>query len=90
MFNASHIGGNSIVRPRWLVNFGHFLQEEPVLFMELKKSSSVGPERSYAEYQAVEHLSFDPLTALNLPATYEEVVRRYKRLRSQDQGPSLN
>ncbi|MCC6839872.1 MAG: hypothetical protein IT230_06915 [Flavobacteriales bacterium] len=56
----------------------------------MEPNELAGVERSYAEYKEVEHLSFDPLIALNLPATYEEVVQRYKRLRGESRPPSLN
>lgn len=58
--------------------------------MECKRSSSAHTERTYAEYQEVEHLSFDPLADLNLPASYEEVVQRYNRLRAEKQAPGMN
>ncbi len=58
--------------------------------MEIKEPSTGIMDRSYAEYQLVEHLSFDPLADLNLPASYEEVVNRYRRLRGDRYEPHLN
>lgn len=46
--------------------------------------------RSYAEYRDGQRLCFDPLEDLNLPASYEEVVLRYKRLREVRPGTALN
>lgn len=37
-------------------------------------------ERSYSAHHTGPHLSFDPMKDLNLPANYDEVVTRFKRL----------
>ncbi|MGB3525991.1 MAG: hypothetical protein WBB32_08510 [Flavobacteriales bacterium] len=58
--------------------------------MELKEAIITESERTYSEYIGGDHLSFDPLTDLNLPSSYEEVVMRYKRLRGERQLASLN
>ncbi|MBX2981619.1 MAG: hypothetical protein KF843_03010 [Flavobacteriales bacterium] len=58
--------------------------------MELKEAIINESERTYSEYIGGDHLSFDPLTDLNLPSSYEEVVMRYKRLRGERQLASLN
>ncbi|HMN06300.1 MAG TPA: hypothetical protein PKD45_11290 [Flavobacteriales bacterium] len=60
--------------------------------MKEEETNEVIAERSYAEYRDAERLSFDPMKDLNLPASYEEVVLRYKRLRSgrTEPGPCLN
>ncbi len=47
-------------------------------------------ERSYSDYHGSADLAFDPLKDLNLPASYEEVVLRYKRLRPEKIDPALN
>ncbi len=47
-------------------------------------------ERSYADYHGCAELDFDPLKDLNLPASYEEVMVRYKRLRPEKIDPALN
>jgi len=46
-------------------------------------------ERSYAEYHTKE-LAFDPMKDLNLPASYEEVLARFKRLQGDKAMESLN
>ena len=58
--------------------------------MEIAQTEEETAERSYVEYLGIEHLSFDPLKDLNLPASYEEVVLRYKRLRGDRPLPGLN
>ncbi len=58
--------------------------------MEPEKQQEAAAERTYAAYREEEHLVFDPLQDLNLPASYEEVQRRYKRLRTEREAPSLN
>lgn len=47
-------------------------------------------ERSYSEYNSGGALSFDPLKELNLPANYEEVVERFKRLQGERADEVLN
>jgi hypothetical protein len=47
-------------------------------------------ERSYATYGPEAQLIFDPLKDLNLPASYEEAMARYKRLRPDPGSESLN
>ncbi|MBS1940981.1 MAG: hypothetical protein JST38_08910 [Bacteroidetes bacterium] len=47
-------------------------------------------ERTYADYAADVRLNFDPLQDLNLPASYEEVRTRYKRLRTDRSMETLN
>ncbi|MEO8588343.1 MAG: hypothetical protein ABI432_03155 [Flavobacteriales bacterium] len=37
-------------------------------------------ERSYSAYNSGTPLAFDPMKDLNLPANYDEVVSRFKRL----------
>lgn len=59
--------------------------------MEGKALAEPPVERSYVEYQTTDHLLFDPLKDLNLPASYDEVVERYRRLRGdQPSSPGLN
>lgn len=36
--------------------------------------------RTYASYRKIAKLSFDPMKDLNLPASYDEVLARFKRL----------
>lgn len=47
-------------------------------------------ERSYSGYNSVGSLSFDPLKELNLPASYDEVVERFKRLQGERPDEVLN
>lgn len=49
-------------------------QEEKVMLKDEK--------RSYEAYRGMKGLEFDPLKDLNLPASYEEAMSRYKRLRA--------
>ncbi|MBS1939239.1 MAG: hypothetical protein JSS84_15665 [Bacteroidetes bacterium] len=58
--------------------------------MEAKEVAEPSVQRSYMEYQAADHLLFDPLKDLNLPASYDEVVERYRRLRCEQPSPGLN
>ncbi len=37
-------------------------------------------QRTYASYERIAKLSFDPMKDLNLPASYDEVLKRFKRL----------
>ena len=48
-----------------------------------------GTERSYAAYSSTE-LSFDPMKELNLPASYEEVTARFRRLQGSRAMEVLN
>ncbi|MBK9177872.1 MAG: hypothetical protein IPM46_16380 [Flavobacteriales bacterium] len=43
-----------------------------------------------AGYQAGENHTFDPTKELNLPANYDEVVARFKRLQNNRAMESLN
>jgi hypothetical protein len=45
-------------------------------------------ERSYSGHG--ERLGFDPMKELNLPANYDEVVSRFKRLQGSRAMESLN
>lgn len=47
-------------------------------------------ERSYSAYSGGDHLTFDPLKDLNLPASYEEVVARFKRLQGDRAWEVMN
>jgi hypothetical protein len=47
-------------------------------------------ERSYSGYYSGGALSFDPLKDLNLPASYEEVVARFRRLQGERAIEVLN
>jgi len=46
-------------------------------------------ERSYALYQQ-EQLAFDPLKDLNLPESYDEVMKRFNRLQGDKPMEVLN
>lgn len=39
--------------------------------------------RSYAATGGDSHLAFDPLTDLNLPSSYEEVISRFRQLQGE-------
>lgn len=47
-------------------------------------------ERSYSAHHSGPHLSFDPMKDLNLPANYDEVVTRFKRLQGMRAMEVLN
>jgi hypothetical protein len=47
-------------------------------------------ERTYAVYTANRELGFDPMRELNLPASYAEAVRRFKRLQGEHAPDALN
>ncbi len=49
----------------------------------MKKTESTEKERAYSTYAGGEHLSFDPLKDLNLPSSYEEVIKRFKQLQGE-------
>lgn len=55
---------------------------------EGSQAESGKPEE--AGYQAGENHAFDPMKELNLPANYDEVVTRFKRLQSNRAMESLN
>lgn len=47
-------------------------------------------ERSYSAYFSGANLSFDPLKELNLPASYEEVLVRFRKLQGERAMEVLN
>jgi hypothetical protein len=47
-------------------------------------------QRCYSQYGNKEDLAFDPLKELNLPANYEEVLARFKKLQGERAMESLN
>jgi hypothetical protein len=47
-------------------------------------------ERGYASYNDGSKLSFDPMKDLNLPANYDEVMARFKRLQGDRAMEALN
>jgi hypothetical protein len=47
-------------------------------------------ERNYAALSEAKELAFDPLKDLNLPASYEEVTLRFRRLQSGKDMETLN
>ena len=49
-----------------------------------------GTERSYASLANNASLSFDPMKELNLPASYDEVTVRFKRLQGSRAMEVLN
>lgn len=55
-----------------------------------EQPSGSGPERSYAAICAGKDLAFDPMKDLNLPASYEEVVTRFRRLQGIRAAEVLN
>jgi hypothetical protein len=46
--------------------------------------------RCYSTYNSGGQLEFDPLKELNLPANYDEVVNRFKRLQGERAVEILN
>jgi hypothetical protein len=46
--------------------------------------------RCYSQYVNKENPSFDPLKELNLPANYDEVLERFKKLQGERAMESLN
>lgn len=46
--------------------------------------------RCYSQYGNKENLSFDPLKELNLPANYDEVLDRFKKLQGERAMEALN
>jgi hypothetical protein len=55
-----------------------------------ERSSVKHPERSYAAICAGKDLAFDPMKDLNLPASYEEVILRFRRLQGIRAAEVLN
>ncbi len=51
---------------------------------------SEAEDRSYRNYHSGGELQFDPMKDLNLPASYDEVVARFKRLQGDRAMESLN
>lgn len=49
-----------------------------------------GTERSYEAICARNDLEFDPMKDLNLPASYDEVIIRFKRLQGDRAQEVLN
>lgn len=47
-------------------------------------------DRSYSAYFSGGNLSFDPLKELNLPASYDEVVTRFRKLQGERAVEVLN
>lgn len=47
-------------------------------------------QRCYSQYAKNETLDFDPLKELNLPANYEEVLTRFKKLQGERAMEALN
>lgn len=54
-----------------------------------EKDGSKG-KRCYTTYTKEDKLSFDPLKDLNLPASYEEVLARFKKLQCDRAMEALN
>lgn len=46
--------------------------------------------RCYSQYGKNEGLAFDPLKELNLPANYDEVLERFKKLQGERAMEALN
>ena len=47
-------------------------------------------DRTYSEKHGDQRLDFDPLKDLNLPADYDEVLARFKRLQGDRAMEALN
>ena len=58
--------------------------------MEFTGPETIAAERTNETYAGGEHLTFDPLADLNLPASYEEVVDRYRRIQGSRAWEHLN
>jgi hypothetical protein len=56
----------------------------------MEKTEPGEKERAHSTYAGGEHLSFDPLNDLNLPSSYEEVIKRFKRLQGERDLAVLN
>ncbi len=54
------------------------------------EASQEAGERGYASYNSGSKLSFDPMKDLNLPANYDEVLARFKRLQGVRAMEALN
>lgn len=66
------------------------LRAENVKATSEKPGDQFGEERSYAAICAGMDLAFDPMKDLNLPASYEEVVSRFRRLQGVRAQEALN
>ncbi|MBK9419936.1 MAG: hypothetical protein IPN44_02660 [Flavobacteriales bacterium] len=58
--------------------------------MKLTAPEKPAEERAPDTYAGGDHLTFDPLADLNLPASYEEVMARYRRIQGSRAWEQLN
>lgn len=56
----------------------------------MEKTKSTEKERAHSTYAGGGHLSFDPLKDLNLPSSYEEVLKRFKQLQGDRDVSVMN
>ena len=65
------------------------MTNRPTPAVQNEEEAEAGTERSYAEYSSSQ-LDFDPLKDLNLPTSYNEVLRRFNRLQGDREPEALN
>ena len=58
--------------------------------MEFTGPEKIAEERANESYIGGDHLTFDPLADLNLPASYDEVVDRFHRIQGRRVWEHLN